>query len=550
MSKTVIIFGGGISGLTVAHELLDRGYSVTLIEKDNILGGMAKSRRESNGVPSEHSWRGYAPFYKNTFELLRRIPLKEDGKTVYDNLSLPVKFHLLSDTKDETIRPDMTYGDYAILGYYGLKYLTANNRKKEYYSTKLIPVIKNKLSDNGKDVIIEFAIGPGFGMEKKDASLGHVFRFLTLSRVTSQDYTHVHQHPEGDYIHYGVSDWHVTTKPTHEAWFEPWKIYLVKKGLKILKNTELIRFNLKNDSIESCVIKHNNLTQTLRADTYALCINPFNTIDVLDQSGLLTLRDQYIMLTKNTDSRQISFRLGFLKKIKFPSLDMAFVMTDSEYNITWYPQEDHWDSDVKLDSESNIKSLWSGTILQSYARSKIYGNKAIHLTKSELIDDIIYQILRSKSLQKIIYENNGFYLSEDDVAHREIWFEWIKEGNELIQSNKKWVNNIYNEEHRPKQKTNINNLFLGGAHTQTTINIWSMEGAVESGKIVASLIDANNKDSKEVVKYDHSDPFYINFFQTIDDFLYAIYLPNIIDLLILISVVVLIIYIINYNLKD
>ena len=57
----------------ICHELINKGFNIVLIEKDNILGGMAKSRREKNNIPSEHSCRGYAPFYKNTWDLLKRI---------------------------------------------------------------------------------------------------------------------------------------------------------------------------------------------------------------------------------------------------------------------------------------------------------------------------------------------------------------------------------------------------------------------------------------------------------------------------------------------
>ena len=71
--KTVSIFGGGLSGLTVAHELSDY-MDVTLYEKDVVFGGMAKSKR-NNMIPSEHSWRGFAPFYYNTYDILNKIPI-------------------------------------------------------------------------------------------------------------------------------------------------------------------------------------------------------------------------------------------------------------------------------------------------------------------------------------------------------------------------------------------------------------------------------------------------------------------------------------------
>ena len=55
----VIIFGAGLSGLTIAHELIKKGVSVEIYEKDMYAGGMAKSIRVKDNVPTEHSRRGY-----------------------------------------------------------------------------------------------------------------------------------------------------------------------------------------------------------------------------------------------------------------------------------------------------------------------------------------------------------------------------------------------------------------------------------------------------------------------------------------------------------
>lgn len=142
----VIIFGGGIAGLTVAHELIEKGFEITLIEPDKILGGMARSRREKNGIPSEHSWRGYGPFYSNTFDILKRIPLdckseekelssKNSCKTVYDNLSLPITFYI---TKDEVgnYEKNLSIGDNIYTGYTLLKYLFADSRREQYFKEK------------------------------------------------------------------------------------------------------------------------------------------------------------------------------------------------------------------------------------------------------------------------------------------------------------------------------------------------------------------------------------------------------------------------------
>ena len=53
----------------------------------------------------------------------------------------------------------------------------------------------------------------------------------------------------------------------------------------------------------------------------------------------------------------------------------------------------------------------------------------------------------------------------------------------LESDNKKWVNTNYNEKYRPNQKTKIENMYIGGGHTKTTTNVWTMESSVESGKL-------------------------------------------------------------------
>ena len=75
----VNIYGCGISGLTIAHELIEKGFNIEIYEKKSIAGGMARTFRYNNGVPTEHSWRGFGPFYKNTYDIMKRISIKESN---------------------------------------------------------------------------------------------------------------------------------------------------------------------------------------------------------------------------------------------------------------------------------------------------------------------------------------------------------------------------------------------------------------------------------------------------------------------------------------
>ena len=66
----VCVVGAGLSGLTVAHELIEKGFDVDVYEKHHTAGGTASSEREKHNVPGEHSWRGYGPFYYNVFDIM------------------------------------------------------------------------------------------------------------------------------------------------------------------------------------------------------------------------------------------------------------------------------------------------------------------------------------------------------------------------------------------------------------------------------------------------------------------------------------------------
>ncbi len=103
--KRVLVLGGGVAGLTAAHELAARGYTVTLFEADPFLvGGLARSQycalpdpspdnqelasssvsfadatAEVGGarafLPGEHGYRFFPAFYRHLTDTMQRTPL-------------------------------------------------------------------------------------------------------------------------------------------------------------------------------------------------------------------------------------------------------------------------------------------------------------------------------------------------------------------------------------------------------------------------------------------------------------------------------------------
>src|SRR3954452_21052368 len=79
---TVAVLGGGVALLATAHELAERGFAVTVYER-NALGGKARSipvagtaaggRRP---LPGEHGFRFFPGFYHHVPDTMRRIPFE------------------------------------------------------------------------------------------------------------------------------------------------------------------------------------------------------------------------------------------------------------------------------------------------------------------------------------------------------------------------------------------------------------------------------------------------------------------------------------------
>jgi uncharacterized protein with NAD-binding domain and iron-sulfur cluster len=97
--KKVVILGGGVAGMSAAHELIERGFDVEVYERKAIAGGKARSiaalaptagpsragpmllRRPPAGpmrapLPGEHGFRFFPGFYRHIVHTMGRIPYK------------------------------------------------------------------------------------------------------------------------------------------------------------------------------------------------------------------------------------------------------------------------------------------------------------------------------------------------------------------------------------------------------------------------------------------------------------------------------------------
>jgi uncharacterized protein with NAD-binding domain and iron-sulfur cluster len=473
---------------------------------------------ESNGV----SWHNNNSYVIESLKKYKIGTVVEEftenntkGINVYSNLNKDtISFYLFNNKNESYKKPNINKKDYIYLFYLYLKVSCTSKRKKNYMKVKLVDYIKNNLCKDSYNFIVNFLSGPGYGFDINSLSVGHFFFFVEFSINEGSNY---------DY-------WRTLNGPINETWFKPWKNYLESKGVKINLNSQLTKINYSGNVINNLSIKlKNNQIFNVSADEYILCINPESLINILFDSGLNNIAKKHLKFS--AVNNQVSFRVGFKKKINFRHMS-GFILLDSPYNITLHSYSDHWKNYKDFGMNNQIKTLISGTLVRTYQKGSLYSKSALNMTKNELLDEIIHQIFSSKQLINFLKDkNNGYVLSKSDIIHKSIFEDWTMKNGRLKVENKKWINTIKNESNRIDNKTEFNNLFIGGSHTKTTTNIWLMEGAAESGLMVSNLIlEKYNKDILSI--YTHESSFIINLFKKLDDILYFFNLFNIIDFII------------------
>lgn len=177
-----------------------------------------------------------------------------------------------------------------------------------------------------------------------------------------------------------------------------------------------------------------------------------------------------------------------------------------------------------VDLGTDVKSLWTGTACAATVPGRVYGLPLVDCTKEQFIEEVLAQLHQCQGLDFLLKEaNNGHGLDHFSIVEIEVWHEWLFSPTGIKPKQSKWVNTTNTEPYLPTQETPVPNLLLVGVHTKTTTDLWSIEAAVESGRLAARSVEPS---VKVISAY---NPWYLRIIGFLDNFLFAIGAPHIID---------------------
>ncbi len=526
--RSVAVFGGGIAGLAAAHELTRLGWSVSVYEANRDAGGFFRSARleDKGNMPTEYSWHGFGPWYHNVFDILKQIPFDDSASLYEKSLSRPIDFGIAPDEGEaQFIRISPFLSAHRMLRMQGLdlvrwtwmmaKTWAAHRRSLEHYTRlnaaeQYRPPVLNPVAWR----TWRATFGPWIGSDWKNASLhtmGDFFRKLLISKPA-----HYHKaDDEGPAWRHGQGDnWLLLLGPSNEFWFQKWVAHLEKSGVRFYWENLLYKLHYDGRNVTGARLASG---EEVSADAFILAVNPFAAAEILRRTPELAEKDQLRLfdpLIQEGPHTQVSFRIAFSEKIYWPRKRAAVIIPDSEYNLTLSPEDQIWAPDVDLGE--GVAALWTVTACVGDVPGRIYKKPVEECSREEFLEEVKAQIFSCQALDGLIREaNGGRSLTSFPILRIEIWHEWRFSPDGIQTHQPKWVNSTRTNPFRPTQVTPVPNLALAGAHTRTAADVWSIEGATESGRRAAKVF------APEVKVLPQYNPWWLRWVWAVDDLFFA-----------------------------
>ncbi len=544
----VVVLGGGMAGLTAAHELVERGFEVVVYER-NALGGKARSipvpQTGAGGrlpLPGEHGFRFFPGFYHHVPDTMKRIPFPGNAGGVRDNLvsALGAKFLRAGDRGDAGpfgLGPDPM----APTSVEGMRYLLTDlfaghgvpPHELAYFVERMLVFVTS--SDERRYGQWEnvswwdFIKAENKSQEYKTVVAAGLTRNLVAAKETIASTRTIGNMAEAFVWNIagrgndGDVD-RVLDLPTNEAWIDPWVVHLRELGVKFAVGRTVERLEVSGGKIVAAHMRSRRGRHRIEADWFVMAMPMERARRVLTSdvraldpglNGLDALQTDWMAGIQFYLRRKVDITRGHLTFIDAPwaltALTQGQFWEDREF------AEDYGDGEA-VDCLSVDISNWD-------APGILYGKPAKACTREEIAKEVWAQIKTHNTAGKHL---------PDDILHS--WFldpgiAWVKSRAQNRNDTPLLVNTVGTWEKRPTAVTKIPNLFLSGDYVQTDIDLATMEGRQRVGPhaAVAGLLEASGSSEKPPQMWTLFDAPEFEPIKALDRELYKAGRPNALD---------------------
>jgi uncharacterized protein with NAD-binding domain and iron-sulfur cluster len=533
----VIILGGGVAGLSAAHELIKRGFEVEVHELKNIPGGKARSTSVPDSaqdgripLPGEHGFRFFPRFYKHVTATMMEIP-SYDGKTVYNHLTQTTEIRVARFEKNSFYMPArFPKSIKEIKGFLDLDKNTnlgLSDEEKQYFAERMWQLMtscyERRKHEYERIGWWEFIEADRFSDTYKTFLARGLTRTLVAARaetVSTKTGGDIMLQLMFDIAKPGRSSDCILDGPTNEVWMNPWMDFLISKGVKYHLNSKVVSINTDGlDKITGVVVEQGGIQKTVTGDYYIGAV-PVEVMAGLINEGMLKIDptlDNIPSLALNV-SWMNGMQLYLTENITVNNGHTIYV--DSPWALTSISQAQFWKGfDWAKYGDGKIKTILSVDVSDWSSPGILYGKAAKDCSPQEVVAECWAQIKRSLNV-------NGKELIKDEYLHHWNIDNSIVPTIPAINQEPLLVNNKNTWTQRPYAYTDISNFFLASDYVKTNTDLATMEGANEAARrAVNSILSTEHYKGDYCKIWNLHEPWYLTILRYKDRKRYAKGLP-------------------------
>jgi uncharacterized protein with NAD-binding domain and iron-sulfur cluster len=497
---TVAILGGGVGGLSAAHELAERGFAVTVYERRDTFGGKARSLsvpgsgiQGRKDLPGEHGFRFFPGFYKHVTDTMKRIPFGSDGRSCFDNLVAATRILLARDGRPGRFwvaRFPETSEDFRTGLLALFDQLDIPKDEIEFFVSRAIGLA----TSCDERYLAEFEITPFWDLIEARSRSVNYQRYLgqgltrslvamraedgstrTVGRILLQLFY--------DLLTPGRIFDRLLNGPTNDVWIDPWCRHLTERlGVTMIAEAPVRRLNVESDRLRSVSVLHRGQAVDVTADFYVAAVpieimQELVTDDVRQAvpslSGLRHLKTEWMN------------GIQFYLRTDLPLVDGHAMYLDSNWALTSISQRQFWRGyDLSQYGDGQVRGVLSVGISNWTTPGNFNGKTAMECTTREEIKEEVWSQL------KAALNIGGVQQLEDDNLIG--WFldPSIQLPNPTGIANLEplLINHAGSLAHRPNAHTEIQNLFLASDYVRTHTDLATMEAANEAARRATNAI--------------------------------------------------------------
>lgn len=502
MTKKVVIIGGGVAGMSAAHELIERGFQVEVYEKQPVyVGGKARSidvpDSAKNGrapLPGEHGFRFFPGFYRHITDTMKRIPFKGNKQGVFDNLVPTQRVMMARLGKPPLINivnfPKSLKDLKTFLHAFEDSDTGITKKDADVFAEKLWQLMTS-CYERRNDVYEriawwEFADASEQSEAYRQYFVGGITRTLVAAKPKE-----VSTKTGGDILLQllflmGDPESHadrVLDGPTNEAWLYPWRDYLESKGVKYFHHHTIASIDCNGHEIAGATFTNAEGKEVKAEGDYYISAVPVEEMSKLLNKELLTADPtlSYIKDLAPDTAWMTGIQYYLNQDVKMTRGHVMY--TNSPWALTSISQLQFWKNfDISQYGDGTVKGVLSVDV-SDWNTPGLNGKAAKDCTKEEIKEEVWNQLKES-------LVTDGKSLLADDMIvdwylDRDIVFD---KAFKTINEEPLLVNKVNTWSLRPEAYTNIPNFFLASDYVRTFTDLATMEGANEAARRAVNAI--------------------------------------------------------------